>query len=320
MLYIYRRHASTGARDVVESLQELGINARRLNDLARAHFGQGVRSGDHVVCWGEGGLTLPAGVQVLNNAPVVNKFTEAQTLAAAGVPTVLVSRTRPVVEAARPVVDPFIAESERVREVVSNFSDAPWLRGPVFADAVAEVMSALSRIRTVNSVPVPLAPTQPQATWLPRRNNHVGGSDLLTIPAIPDYYSRKEPIIQEYRIHSFKGKSIRAGQKAPRVGFPSPHAWIRSYDAGWFINYEGFESTQAMRELAASAVRALGLDFGAVDIGQKQDNSLIVLEVNRAPGSEGGTSNAYAATINRWIQGEFNEQTDRNRGRSRRAA
>ena len=320
MLYIFRRQASTGARDVVESLQELGVNARRLNDLSRAHFGQGVRTGDHVVCWGEGGLTLPAGVQVLNNAPVVNKFTEAQTLVAAGVPTVLVSRTRPPVEAARPITDPFIEAAAQVKEIVNNFVDANWLRGPVFSDAVAETMSALSRIRTINSVPVPLTPAQPTVTWLPRRSNHVGGSDLLHLPNMPDYYSRKEDLVQEYRVHSFKGKSIRAGQKAPRVGFPSPHAWIRSYDAGWFINYDGFESTQAMRELAASAVRALGLDFGAVDIGQKQDNSLIVLEVNRAPGSEGGTSNAYAATINRWIQGEFNEQTDRNRGRSRRAA
>ena len=308
MLYLFRRTASQGARDVVESLQENGVNARRLNDLGRAHFGQGVRVGDFVVCWGEGGITVPQGVQILNNVPVRTKYNDAVTLRDAGVPTITVSQNRPIVRAIQPVVDPFVAESVRVRELVGGFADVDWVRGPVLRDSIVEVLRELNAINTINNTPPP-PPTMsvPTPDWVGRRNNHVGGNDLLRPPTTPDYYVQKEAITQEYRVHSFKGKSIRAGQKVQRPGMTA-HPWIRSFDGGWMISYDGFESTGPMRELAARAVSALGLDFGAVDIAQLLDNRLIVLEVNRAPGSEGGTSNAYASAINRWMNGEFNQE------------
>jgi glutathione synthase/RimK-type ligase-like ATP-grasp enzyme len=56
-----------------------------------------------------------------------------------------------------------------------------------------------------------------------------------------------------------------------------------------------------MREIAAAAVTALGLDFGAVDLAQRPDGTLFVLEVNRAPGVEAGTAVAYAQAIQRWL-------------------
>jgi glutathione synthase/RimK-type ligase-like ATP-grasp enzyme len=65
------------------------------------------------------------------------------------------------------------------------------------------------------------------------------------------------------------------------------------------ISYEGV--SPAHRNLAKKAVESLGLTFGAVDIGRKADNSLIVLEVNRAPGLEGNTINAYANAIVRYL-------------------
>jgi hypothetical protein len=146
------------------------------------------------------------------------------------------------------------------------------------------------------------APLPPAEVWVARRNDHVGGNDLLRDLTVGDYWSRKEDIAQEYRLHIFQGKSIRAGQKIHREDFPSePHPWVRSFEAGWRINYNGFQSTRAMREIAAAAVTALGLDFGAVDLAQRPDGTLFVLEVNRAPGVEAGTAVAYAQAIQRWL-------------------
>ncbi len=135
-------------------------------------------------------------------------------------------------------------------------------------------------------------------------NNHIGGNDLLTPPGAPDFYSKKETLVEEYRIHIFNGQSIRAGVKVKREGFANPHAWVRSFEGGWRIKYDDFKSKKAMRLIAAKAVEALGLNFGAVDLGKRADGTYVVLEVNRAPGVEGGTTEAYAKAVSKWINGE----------------
>jgi len=163
----------------------------------------------------------------------------------------------------------------------------------------------------------PLGAATPTAVWLPRSNHHVGGNDLLDPPDSPNYFSKRETLVREYRIHSFLGRSIRAGIKVPREGVRQ-HEWIRSFDGGWKISYDNFESTEAQRKLAAKAVKTLGLDFGAVDIGEKADGTLMVLEINRAPGLEGGTVAAYANAIQRWLNGEFEPRPEGERRAARR--
>lgn len=148
---------------------------------------------------------------------------------------------------------------------------------------------------------------------LGRRVNHVGGRDLLNTPDLPDFYVIKEDFVTEYRIHSFSGRSIRSGIKVPREGFvpateanwkPNAnlvHPWIRSFDAGWRVKYDAFVSTQKMRGLATKAVAAMGLTFGAVDIGEDAAGNLKVLEVNRGPGIEGNSVTAYVRAITKWL-------------------
>lgn len=152
------------------------------------------------------------------------------------------------------------------------------------------------------------------AGFLPRHADHTGGIDLLNVTRNPDYWVRKMEFTNEYRIHSFDGKSIRAGIKVVREGFalttegawrPNAnlaHPWIKSWDGGWRISYKNFRSTVPMRNLAHKAVGALKLTFGAVDMAETVDGKLFVLEVNRAPGVEGTTIEAYADTINKWIK------------------
>lgn len=161
-----------------------------------------------------------------------------------------------------------------------------------------------------------------KAGYLARTSNHMGGTDLLFGTNHPDFYTNKETLTTEVRIHMFAGKSIRAGIKVPRDGFVEGeekrwkkdtglyHPWIRSYDGGWRIKYDGFKSNKEMRDLASKAVKALGLTFGAVDIGVKTDGKLIVLEVNSAPGLEGGTIESYVTAIERWWKGAPAEEKE----------
>jgi hypothetical protein len=135
--------------------------------------------------------------------------------------------------------------------------------------------------------------------WLGRTAYHQVGNDLMTPTTHPDFWSKREDIVEEYRVHSFLGKSLRAGiKKMSRTA--TIHPWIRSYDGGWRICYEGFSSTPAMRKLAKDACEALNLDFAAIDIAKRRDGSLFVLEANRAPGIEGSTIPVYVKAINEW--------------------
>lgn len=293
MIYVYRKESSTGARELADAL-----GGKRFRGRIRPITEQAKR-GDAVVCWGE---VLPAiaGVKILNGAPIQNKYQDAVALKAAGVPTVEVvaGRNKP---AAPALVDEQAIRTawEESVEAAEEFIEIPFAKqNPVFIQGVKDFVATITKLQTQLVAP----PVQRAAQdWLPREFSHVGGADLLQPPAQADYWSKKENIVEEVRIHSFNGKSIRAGIKKPRAG-AQPHAWIRSYDGGWSIAYDGFESTKVQRELAHAAVKALKLDFGAVDLGKRADGKWIVLEVNRAPGLEGGTTTAYANAIKAWMQ------------------
>lgn len=306
MVYVYRRASSTSARSLADQVE--GRRWRRPAPPAP------LQRGDIVVCWGEAApATVPAGVQVLNGAPIRNKFTDATVLRQAGVNTIEVSQTRPAAPAPRPAgPDPAIAFWETAQDLAGDFVEIEAMaRTPVMTTGITQLVNALNSLNTSLSRPAPLAvaPAAPTGEWLPRMNNHVGGNDLLTPPLEPDYYSRKLNLASEVRIHCFDGRSIRAGRKALREGWTGTGPnnatrasdWIRSMDGGWRIVYDGFESTRQMRELAAAACAALGLTFGAVDIGVTNTGALVVLEVNRAPGLEGGSLTSYGAALTRWI-------------------
>jgi hypothetical protein len=171
---------------------------------------------------------------------------------------------------------------------VKVLNDAPWL------DKFEQI-----KLFTRHKIPTVTAQRQePEDTegWLPRRFEHEDGNDLLKRVARPDFWVKFEKIQNEYRVHSFMGESIRAGRRVKDS--PDAHPWIRTYHAGWKISCDGFRSTSRMREIAHAAVKVLGLEFGAVDIGERRDGSLFVLEVNRSPGIENeNTMPAYAEAL-----------------------
>lgn len=127
-----------------------------------------------------------------------------------------------------------------------------------------------------------------QDGWLGRALNHQEGIDLLNNSG-HDYWTRKLDFSREMRIHIYKGHSIHAGIKVPRI--ENPHPWIRSYTSGWKIDYSRAKDISSdRRELAKQAIDVLGLDFGAVDIGIIRNGGPVVIEVNTAPGLDIGPS------------------------------
>lgn len=310
--YVYRRKPSTGAMDLAEALDAVRFRGRTL-PIERK-----VRRGDRIIAWGE---TVPAipGVDILNGTAIQSKYQDALRLKEAGVSTITVAlRPEPPTPQVTPV-DPAIGVFERARELSDEFADLPAdtnIRSTVFTTGLAQLNNSITNLTRALMVPAPVAAPVVQRTWIPRKNDHVGGDDLLAAPQNPDYWAVRENIVKEFRVHSFQGKSIRAGVKALRDGFVSPETaermaglpqtasnWIRSWDGGWRIKYDGVSSKQKHRDLAHAAVTALGLDFGAVDIGERADGSLIVLEVNRAPGLAEGTIDRYVTAIQGWMNG-----------------
>lgn len=292
MIYVYRSKPSTGARDLATALD--GRRIRQRDNIDRI-----TRPGDTVVCWGE--AWSKPGVTVLNGGPFRTKLQDIEVLTAAGIRTVQASRNRPTTGGTVPP-DLFLSRIDRSKEIVSDLLEVDWQRSPIFGESLGHVIRELQVLSDHYRTPAPtIGPAIPDPNWVGRSNHHVGGLDLLTPPAAPDYWVKKETITEEYRLHIFDTKSIRAGKKAPRTGLPTaPSPWVRSFDGGWKIVYDRYESTRAQRDIAAGAVGALGLTFGAVDLGLLADGSLIVLEVNRAPGLEGGTVEAYGRAIEGW--------------------
>lgn len=101
----------------------------------------------------------------------------------------------------------------------------------------------------------------------------------------------------EYRVHVFKGKSIRISEKEFFVDKDGKKDYTTIKPTG---------NIRHVRKAAKKAVAALGLDFGAVDILATEDDCW-VLEVNAAPGLGGSMPRLYADTFLAWERGEWDD-------------
>lgn len=307
MIYVFRDQPSISAKLLAEAID--GIRLRRPENLTRR-----AKERDKVVMWG---ACVPntKGLQ-LNNIPLQNKYEDAIRLKTARIKTIEVAKTKPAPLPLTAPPDPLVPIWDDAQDAAEAFSQLALTRHVVAQTGVKELLDKLAKVKAGMLVPAPAAPPpQTQGEWLGRRFHHVGGNDLLRPPTTPDFYVRKEALVNEYRVHSFLGRSIRAGKKVartPQSETPftgTPHAWVRSFDAGWQLSYaDDAGIKQKHRDIAHAAVKALGLSFGAVDIGETAPGELIVLEVNRAPGVENGTVEAYARSIRRWATGEWTSE------------
>lgn len=101
----------------------------------------------------------------------------------------------------------------------------------------------------------------------------------------------------EYRVHVFKDKVLDVQMKRKRNGSLGGTG-IRNHANGWIYARAEIAPPEELLSSSLEAVRLLGLDFGAVDIGHRLiDNKFFVFEVNTAPGLVGSTLDNYANAI-----------------------
>jgi len=119
------------------------------------------------------------------------------------------------------------------------------------------------------------------------------GMDMPLAPLYVAYVKKRA----EYRVHVFGGSIIDFAQKKKRREEDVDYK-IRNHDNGWVYCREDVYLEENVKIQSINAVKALGLDFGAVDVIFNQHyNEAYVLEVNTAPGLVGSTIESYLNAI-----------------------
>lgn len=122
-----------------------------------------------------------------------------------------------------------------------------------------------------------------------------------------DLYVRDVPIDREIRVHVFDGGVIDFSQKRKirkelrKEKDITLNSSIRNLKGGWIFARNGVEIPDKAKEISIEAIRAIGLDFGAIDIVLSNNNQLKILEINTAPGMEGTTLEVYFNAIREYI-------------------
>ena len=130
-----------------------------------------------------------------------------------------------------------------------------------------------------------------------RRLHHVAGRDIRVCLQPEDaeharrlgadFFTKFIPRETEFRVWIYRRRHLGTYQKI--LTRPERYrSFGCNYHNGWAFRLVQSESVpRNVVELAASAVDALGLDFGAADILIPKAGGGLVLEVNTAPGVEG---------------------------------
>lgn len=116
-------------------------------------------------------------------------------------------------------------------------------------------------------------------------------------------YVQYVPKKQEYRIHVADGKVVDSQRKARRRDIPDNQInWkIRNHDNGFIFQRNDLDIPYGVHKQSILACKAVGLDFGAVDIiyNESQEKAY-VLEINTAPGLAGSTLDGYVERFDNW--------------------
>lgn len=124
-------------------------------------------------------------------------------------------------------------------------------------------------------------------------------STLTSAPLYTKYIPKKK----EFRVNVFRGEVIDYAQKKKRGTEnrgPEFNKYICSSEMGWVFCKNDIDHIDAVKVAAVAAVRALGLDFAAVDI-MFHRNTAYVLEVNTAPGMSPSTLEKYVLKFRPFI-------------------
>jgi glutathione synthase/RimK-type ligase-like ATP-grasp enzyme len=111
------------------------------------------------------------------------------------------------------------------------------------------------------------------------------------------FWSLYEKKRAEYRVHVINGVVVDVQQKRKKRGEKSDPK-VRSHLNGWVFCRESVEAPKQVLDASIRALAAVGLDFGALDVGWNEKKQRpCVYEVNSAPGIEGTTIERYADAL-----------------------
>jgi glutathione synthase/RimK-type ligase-like ATP-grasp enzyme len=116
-------------------------------------------------------------------------------------------------------------------------------------------------------------------------------------------FTKYEKKLHEYRVHVADGRVIDVQMKRRRTGVEDRDNQIRNFHNGWVYCREDIvPPADDVLDNALRAVRCLGLQFGAADIGWNQHyQRATVYEVNTAPGLEGTTLDKYLELLGNMV-------------------
>lgn len=126
------------------------------------------------------------------------------------------------------------------------------------------------------------------------------GGELQGAPLYVKYINKKE----EYRLHVFRDRVFFIQRKARNKDIPDDQVnWkVRNHGNGFIFAHQGVDVPEEAKKEAITAIQALGLDFGAVDlIWNQKNNKYYVLEVNTACGMEGTTLDRYVEVFKEFV-------------------
>lgn len=180
-------------------------------------------------------------------------------------------------------------------------------------------LQELEMLREEGVVTVPFArsPEGLTAPFLGRSLHHTRGNDIIVYRTHQrgrrhDFYTQLVDKQQEFRIWSFRRKVIGCYEKIltypSKLGRRGRSREVWNYRNGYaYIFRRSEEIPENIKALGRSAVDAVGLDFGAVDIILDRQGRGFVLEINSAPGVEGERQCliSLANHIQKWVTGNF---------------
>ena len=255
--------ASKSVKLLTKDLQEDGIDIKKIRNVNSTYR---AREGDIIFNWGSPRYISTNGATLLNKPEAVdkaaNKVSTFEVLKDAGVPT--------------------------VKWTLSQEKASQW-----------PAVFCRHKLRGHSGSGI--------AYCSQERPQHLGNFEWLTeLPPAPLYTKAVEGEYSEYRLHVFAGEIIYSQQKKRRNGWqdnPNYSKVVRNFHTGWVYAHESMEPySEDVAKVAIDAVKALGLDFGAVDLIVQADKA-IVLEVNTAPGLSGVSSRlAYKNAFKKVIE------------------
>lgn len=126
----------------------------------------------------------------------------------------------------------------------------------------------------------------------------VGPTDGWTAPVLPiaPLYTKFVNARAEYRINVCNDRTVGVQLKVPTRDNANPDIKTGGNGYGFRLLAES-EIPHGIRPVARDAIRALGLDFGGVDLINTTDGRVLVLEVNTAPELTPAMVTAYANSL-----------------------